>query len=231
MNILQNIPFSLSPEGLLQAQRRKSRSVENPTLVAAAEQAIQIGQALAAPTAACGAFPVKDIVGDQVLFHDGQNHRLTIGPRVDLLAPAREIMAAVCTIGPALERRVHELDAGGECLLAFMLDSVGVLALSAASEKVRQMAQEHAAQLGWGVSPALSPGSLEGWPLQGQREVCALLPMDEVGVHLNDHYVLAPHKSTTMVIGLGPGYSSTHVGSLCRYCTLTPSCWRRRECE
>jgi hypothetical protein len=78
------------------------------------------------------------------------------------------------------------------------------------------------------VSAALSPGSLVGWPLAGQRELCALLPLTDIGVRLNAHCVLEPHKSASVVIGLGPGYASHEVGSVCRYCSLADTCWRRR---
>jgi len=68
-----------------------------------------------------------------------------------------------------------------------------------------------------------------GWPLRGQRELCSLLPLDEIGVHLNKYYVLEPHKSFSSLIGLGPGYESGQVGSICKYCALRDTCWRRRE--
>ena len=79
------------------------------------------------------------------------------------------------------------------------------------------------------MSPSLSPGSLVGWPLRGQRELCALLPLADIGVRLNEYCVLEPHKSVSMVIGLGPEYESHEVGSVCDYCALKDSCWRRRK--
>ena len=35
----------------------------------------------------------------------------------------------------------------------------------------------------------------------------------------------------SMVIGLGPGYESHEVGSVCHYCVLRDTCWRRRDSE
>ncbi len=103
-----------------------------------------------------------------------------------------------------------------------------MVALGAVGEAMRCLAEEAAAERGWGVSPSLSPGSLVGWPLRGQRELCALLPLDEIGVRLNSHCVLEPHKSVSALIGLGPDYESGHVGSVCKYCALQDTCWRRR---
>jgi len=113
------------------------------------------------------------------------------------------------------------------------------MALGMIGQRLRLLVEERAAAAsshvrsgaGWGVSPSLSPGSLVGWPLRGQRELCALLPLADIGVRLNQYCVLEPHKSVSMVVGLGPGYESHEVGSVCHYCALRDTCWRRRESE
>jgi len=65
--------------------------------------------------------------------------------------------------------------------------------------------------------------------VQGQRELCALLPLSDIGVRLNQHCMLEPQKSASGVIGLGRGYESYKVGSVCRYCAWKGNCWRRRR--
>ncbi len=235
MNILRDIPIYLTPESVLQEEFRDRRQPANPALLAAAKEAVALGQTLIAPSAIRDEFPVRDLVGNTVVLSAGSStawtgeRQLTIGPKADLLAAAVRLTVAVYTIGPALETRVRELHRAGENLLAYMLDSVGVLALGIVGETLRRNVEEQAVELGWGVSPALSPGSLVGWPVEGQRELCTLLPLERIGVRLNDHYVLEPFKSVSMVIGLGPDYPTSHVGSMCRHCTLSDSCWRRRE--
>ena len=32
-----------------------------------------------------------------------------------------------------------------------------------------------------------------------------------------------------VLVGVGPGYESTRVGSVCKYCALQKTCWRRRQ--
>ena len=173
---------------------------------------------------------MRGVAGEQVeLAMDGAG--LTVGPKADLLAPAKRLLAAVYTIGPALEARAGELYRAGEPLLSYMLDCAGVMALGMIGQRLRRLAEERATEHGWGVSPSLSPGGLIGWPVQGQRELCALLPLADIGVRLNEYCVLEPHKSVSMVIGLGPGYESHEVGSVCCYCALRDSCWRRQESE
>lgn len=231
MKILRGVTTSVTAEEVLQAQYGARRRPPRPWLMDAAQEAVAMSQELTAPQALYGEFLVRDVRGEQVLLAAGDKGGgcLTVGPKVELLAPARRVMVAVYTIGPALERRMHELHSAGDALLAFMLDSVGVLALGNLGQRLRERAEERATEMGWGVSPALSPGSLVGWLVQGQREVCALLPLAEIGVRLNEHCVLEPHKSVSMVIGLGPGYETSHVGSVCRYCCLADRCWRRQE--
>lgn len=241
MAILRDVTINLTAEELLAAQ---GRNEGRPALIAAAEEAIALGQTLFAPVAVYDEFEVRGVAGERVeLVADAASLTgsagLTVGPKVHLLTPAKRLLATVYTIGPALETRVGELQEAGELLLSYMLDCAGVMALGMIGERLRRLAEERAAAAsshvrsggGWGVSPALSPGGLVGWPVQGQRELCALLPLADIGVRLNRYCVLEPHKSVSLVIGLGPGYETYKVGSVCRYCALRNTCWRRRESE
>jgi hypothetical protein len=230
MRILRDIPITLTAEQVLASPRQKEA---RPELSQSANEAVALGQTLWTPVALYDWCKVKAIEGERVhLASSSQPDTgavLHIGPKADLLDGAEQVLVSVYTIGPALERQVHELQAAGEGLKSFLLDSAGVLALGAVGEAIRCLAEDTAADLGWGVSPSLSPGSLVGWPLRGQRQLCALLPLAQIGVRLNTHYVLEPHKSVSALIGLGPGYDTTQVGSVCKYCALKNTCWRRRR--
>jgi hypothetical protein len=213
------------------SMRRSGRP--RPELVRQAEAAIALGADLWQPAAVYDWFEVEGLAGEEVRLapRNGRDASavLRVGPKVDLLAGAERVLVAVATIGPVLEERVGELQAAGELVLSYLLDSAGVVALGAAGEALRCLAEEEATGAGWGVGAALAPGSLTGWPLYGQREVCGLLPLADIGVRLNSHCVLEPHKSASVVIGVGPGYQARHVGSVCKFCALQDTCWRRRE--
>jgi hypothetical protein len=227
MQILRDFAISLSPEEVLDAQRSPRRASRNGGLLEATARAIALAEPLVAPAALVDEFDVRGVQSEEVILAGSQ--RLRMGPKADLLAPASRVRVAVYTLGPALEARVNELSRAGDGLLSYLVDCVGVMALGVVGEALRQQVEQRAAQTGWGVSPALSPGSLVGWPVQGQRDLCALLPLEEIGVRLNAYSVLEPHKSVSMLVGMGEGYPSAHVGSVCRYCSLAESCWRRRE--
>jgi hypothetical protein len=230
MPILKDIPVAVTPEEVLalRGQRRIS-----PALLEDASRAIALGQSLWKPLAVHDWFDVHAVDGEKLRLYasndSGSEVALHIGPKADLLEAARVLLVAVGTIGPALDQRVRELQEEGESLQSYLLDSVGVVALGAVGEALRCLAEETASKRGWGVSAAVSPGSLVGWPLRGQRELCGLLPLDDIGVQLNKYHVLEPHKSFSAAIGLGSGYASVKVGSVCRYCALKDTCWRRRE--
>ncbi|HIC88829.1 MAG TPA: hypothetical protein EYP04_05460 [Anaerolineae bacterium] len=219
--------IALTTEEVIGAVTRRGRQPA-PALVEATEEAIALGQNLWQPAAVYGWFNVRGVLGEQLEL-SVDHVALTIGPHADLLAPAKRVMVAVYTIGPALEREVSELERAGESLLAYMLDSAGVMALGIVGEAVRHVVEAEAAAQTWGVSPALAPGSLVGWSLQGQEALCALIPVEDIGVLLNGYGVLVPHKSGSVLIGMGPGYRATRVGSVCHLCALANTCWRRRD--
>jgi hypothetical protein len=230
MRISNDISITLKPEDVLLAQYLGRRTTFPPAIMQSTQKAIALAQELLAPAAVYEEFPVQGIEGEELILSTNRGGaRLKIGPKIDLLYPAERVIVAVDTIGPALARVVGELQADRETLDAYMLDSVGVVALGAVGEVLRELVQERAADLGWGIGAALAPGSLLGWPLKGQRDLCALLPLSSIGVGLNTSCVLKPHKSASMLIGLGPDYPSSHVGSVCRFCALADSCWRRRK--
>jgi len=227
--ILHDIPISLTAERILGAQPSAKAKTPRPALRRAAQEAAEIAMGLATPTAVYSEYVVAGISHGAVLVRRESRHaRLTVGPRATLLEPAQRLVVAVWTIGAALEERVRDLVAAGNMLLAFMLDTAGVMCLGVVGEAVWAATEERAAALGWGVSPALNPGSLEGWPVEGQRELCALLSLDEIGVSLSPYCVLEPLKSVSAVVGMGPAYPSAHVGRMCDCCTLAKTCLVRQ---
>jgi hypothetical protein len=230
MPVLRHVPAAVTPEQIVRT--RAGRQVQ-PGLLEDAARAIALGQTLWQPALVYDWFELTGPDGEEICLKAGSGDErqatLQVGPKAGLLTGARRALVAVATIGPALGQRVQELQAGGESLQSYFLDSAGVVALGAAGEALRCLAEEVAREEGWGVSPAVSPGSLVGWTLKGQRELCSLLPLDEIGVRLNDSCVLEPHKYFSALIGLGPGLAATKVGSVCKYCALQDTCWRRRE--
>ena len=68
MTILRDIRVSLTPEGVLLAQRRNQRATLNPALASIATEAIAIGQAIASPSAIYDEFQMQGTVGEQAVI-------------------------------------------------------------------------------------------------------------------------------------------------------------------
>ncbi len=148
MPILRDIPISLTAEQIIAMPKG---GPIRPALLQSAEEALALGQTLWQPQVVYNWCDVQAVDGETVTVSapEGAQVALHVGPKADLLLPAERALVGVVTIGPALEQKVHELQAAGESIAAYLLDSAGVLALGAAGEAMRCLAEETAAGLGW----------------------------------------------------------------------------------
>lgn len=228
---LTDISVSIDPETvLLTLNQGRSNSRLSAGMLAAVEQA----RGLIRPAAALAWVRVDAVEGEGVAVSaenvgGKKSAFLELGPHADLMASASIALVSVGTIGDDLDSAVAALNQKGDLLAAYLLDSAGVVALAEVGRAVRELAETTAAGFDWGVGPSLGPGTLAGWPLTGQRQLWDFLDGDTVGILLSDSGVLKPHKSATGLIGLGAGYDSRRVGSVCGFCQLRDTCWRRRE--
>ncbi len=161
--------------------------------------------------------------GDAILFDFGHSIRF--------LKEARHVMVSSYTIGKTLETEFTKASSKGSLLEAYIVDLIGLAALEKTGAIIKKSAENQARSLGWGVSPFLSPGSVHGWELEEQLKLCSLLPMDQINVKIREDAVLSPLKSIAALIGIGPGYDSTEVGSTCDVCSLSNNCDMRQDDE
>ena len=227
MPILRDFSVTVAFDELVTAHRppgRQPTEAQAEALRKPIEGAIDLLPDLVEPAVLYDIFPLDHVAGESVFLANG--HVLKVGPHANLLESAEEVLAAFCTIGPKLEAAVND-GFDGDVMLSLMVDSAGVIALSHVGERAVDLAEEWAIARDQGVSPALSPGSLPGWELSGQRKLSALLPIADVGISLKDSNLLVPYKSASVVIGIGPEYKDQEVGSMCHICALKDHCWRR----
>ena len=230
MPLLEDITITLDARDVVLELHRGKRAPE--TLVEETRKVIEDARDLIHPRAVYEWVGVQGVNAENVLFDAGEEAfgaSLALGPHSDLMKEAQLALVSAVTIGNALNDRIDELNREGRMLDAYLLDSVGVVALGEVGKAIRLLAEKEAESRGWGVSGALAPGSLKGWPVEGQDELCALIPIEQIHVHLNESGVLIPFKSASGLIGAGPGYPSRKVGSVCRYCSIAKTCWRRRK--
>jgi len=224
MPVLRDFPITIARDDIL---RRQSLKDPRPSIVAMADWAIERALELVEPQVAYAVYQSEGVQGEELCLEGGI--RLRLGPRANLAAAAREVFVTVQTIGPRLEAEVRQLMNGPEALKGYMLDCAGVVAVGQTGARIRALIEETARQKGWGVSLSMYPGSPMGWPTRGQRELTALAPIAEIGVTLTSSYMLVPQKSSSTLVGIGPGYDESQVGAQCHWCAIQETCWRRRS--
>jgi len=156
--------------------------------------------------------------------HDETSVTLNLGHSTRFIKQAEHVLVAAYTAGAEIEREAMKAMDNQEFLLSYILDLIGLLVLEKTGDRVKQLAERKAADLGWRVSPFLSPGSIHGWDLEEQRNLCSLLPLHDIGLAISDDAVLTPFKSLSSMIGIGASYTSLTVGTTCQVCSKKDSC-------
>ncbi len=149
---------------------------------------------------------------------------IDFGHSIRFLSHATHALVSVYTAGSQLEQASKKAVGEGELLEAYFLDIIGLIVLDKAGDRIRQIAEQKAAESGWGVGPFLSPGSVHGWELENQTELCAILPLEKIDVSIQDNAVLSPFTTVSCLIGLGEGYDELKVGSACQVCSKNHDC-------
>jgi hypothetical protein len=215
--------LQLDVDSVLRAEGAEPERVRarGSAAVAVVEEALAEAQPLLVPAVAQERHPAQSFRCRRLAV-GGRGAGSLSGPLVARhLRGAHEVLAVVCTVGPALEARVAEL-VHDDPARAVALDAVG----SAAVEQLATLAvtrlEAQAAASGLRTTLPLSPG-LIGWPLErGQRELFALVDAAGIGVTLTAASMMMPRKSSSLVVGIGE-----HVlreGEVCDYCSVRDTC-------
>ena len=175
---------------------------------------------------------VTTVDGDSLELRCGETgHGLTLdlGFAITFLNEARQVLVGVYSVGAELEKAGADASGNGQVLESYLYDVIALELLEKVALQANRVAEGRAGSLGWGVGPVLSPGSVHGWELQDQQKLCSLLPLDDIGVAVHGDSVLRPFKSISYIIGIGPGYDSSEVGSPCAVCSKRDECTMRQD--
>lgn len=132
------------------------------------------------------------------------------------------LACGVCTLGPALERRVSELFAQRRASLAMALDELGNELLFEISRRAQDHMQAEVGRRGLSMSGELRAGD-PGLALEAQGAVLRLACADSIGISLSEGFVMHPLKSTSMVLGVGIALPAS-AWSRCDTCKSRATC-------
>lgn len=223
LRVLDDVPLAIDPDEVLRFQGYKAGvDVPSAAVLALFDEALALGRALMRPRAVLRTLPVtRD--GDRLT---AAGVTLTIPRVAERWGAVDEIVAGVCTIGDALERRASALWEARELPLAMMLDSVGSGAVESLAEYVNdQLCQEGIARA-VKVTNRVSPG-YGGWDVAEQRLLWQLCSGDAIGVSLNDACFMTPTKTLTILVGAGTNARVDDYFSQCARCWMRDCAYRR----
>jgi hypothetical protein len=142
-------------------------------------------------------------------------------------APAVPLIAAVCTIGGALEARVQSLTTEGQMARAMILDAVGSAAVEALANHCNHLICERldapASHAGGRRSPGYGDLALEA-----QERIFALLRPSDIGVRLTPAFMMTPRKSVSFLMPLSTQPAESQGAIRCRRCGMTDCTYREK---
>ncbi len=112
------------------------------------------------------------------------------------------LAVGVCTLGPALERRVSALFAQRRISLALALDTLGNRILMEATRRLQDRVLADVARRGLTMAGELRAGD-PGLALAAQAAVLRLAAAGTIGVGVTETLALNPLKSASVVYGVG----------------------------
>jgi hypothetical protein len=224
MEYLYQFELSLKVDDVLRGEGVEPEVVhaKRPSLLAAAEKALQDGISKLQPRAILQTVDVLEQRHEQILL---QGKKKFTGVMVtNHFSGANQIIAVLCTIGPELENEIGQL-LSSDPVLALALDGLGNAAVERITQQVCERVGKQAQSKGWMASTPISPGQM-GWPVEiGQPQIFSLLDSSRIGVSLTPSWMMIPKKSHTFAIGLGKEMSQT---DLCELCSLREKCHYRQ---
>ena len=125
---------------------------------------------------------------------------------------AHRVFPYVCTCGMELEEWSRPLE---DPLQGYWADQIKLFYVGKAHNHLFSYLREHYRLTGH--LSHINPGSLQLWPLTGQRELFSILgnATEEVGVTLTEHCLMIPSKSTSGIL-----FESETAYDNCRLCPL-----------
>jgi len=166
-------------------------------------------------------YPITEAGSQQISL--GGNAKLHGSLLPSVLREAKQLVVAVCTIGPKLERQVTDSFNNNEPLQGLLLDGIGNAAVDSVASEVCKLMVYEASLHGYQVSSPLSPGG-PAFPISEQWHLFELVQTEEIGVSLTHSGVMVPRKSLSMVIGMGPQMPTWTKAQACTHCNLIKTC-------
>lgn len=222
MRMINDFDLVFDKEKYLAAREDKfGHLVEKSGLRRKFDDAFDDARKYCQPIACYKAFPIGRIRHQKVDLDAGVT--LGGGPVVSVIAGAREVVLAVCTLGRAIDERIKELRNDNHAFKMLMLDELASWGLDQVRYQVLAEISRGYASLGWRTSSCLSPGE-SSWSVHDQKIIFQMLDTKQIGVELSSEYVMIPLKSLSLLVGVGDRPLGIEGLSSCEFCSIKNRC-------
>ena len=226
--VLEGLPVRIDRDAVLRFQGyQKGLDIPTAEVLALFDDALALGTRLMAPRVVYRSVPATAQSAHRIEAGGEGLHIPEIGR---LWGALTAVGAGVCTVGDAIDARVHTLFDQREFPLAVMLDSVGSAAVESLAEHVNDLLCQHALADGLKVTNRISPG-YAGWDTAEQEKLFRLCPGRPIRVTLSAACFMTPLKSLSFLVGLGPDARVDHYFTQCRRCWMRDCAYRRAPAE
>jgi hypothetical protein len=221
MKTIDDWELTLDVDQVLRGQGADPQIIRkrSPNLVEIAERAIIDGSSLLNPQLIYRRVKLESVLHERLLLAGGSElHSKLLAQH---LSPAQEVVLIVCTVGAGIDSWIADASRTDPSF-ALSLDGLGNAAVEDLANQACRHFEKAARAEQLETSIPLSPG-MQDWPVdRGQDQIFGLLPADDIGVTLTPARLMTPHKSLSMVIGIGR--KMVGGGKQCDYCMLRDTC-------
>lgn len=176
---------------------------------------------------------VKEIVKPQICYEihefvvDRHNKRIIFNDDCyfsnehlfEKLSQMNYIVIAVLTLGEVIDVKIKEAFLSSDYLKSLIYDAVANEAIMGLNNMLLKILVREMREKNLGLTRSFSPGS-NGWDIKDQKVIFSLLNEREIGVHLNEKYMMKPNKSITLVFGAAKGIDLAEIDHDCNLCDL-----------
>jgi hypothetical protein len=157
---------------------------------------------LAAPVGVMEEISINEF--EKIFQGNGMNEKET--PLENIFPKADNLALFAFTLGPEVSREIEVQSKTDGLALGFMLDAVASYSADKASEAAEEIFINYLSSKGEvnALTRVLlySPGYC-GWHISGQKKLFEYLKPEEIGIHLNEHFLMVPLKSISGVLVAG----------------------------
>ncbi len=212
--------LEISREAVFRGQGMTEKTKITKTVETLFEKALAIFR----QKAVCDAISVEVSIKEFMEIYQGEG-RNEVPSVVELVAPkARSLTLFALTSGNALTAEIKRLFDEKDVALGYMLDLVASEGTEAAAEALTRQRVDMLRSRGEFVDGdamlRYSPGYC-GWHVSGQKKLLSFLQASEIGISLNESFLMSPEKSISgvMIAGEKKIHFFKNNFSFCEACT------------